>query len=59
MGEMRSAYRVVVGRPDWRRPFGKHMRRWKGNIKINLRKVGWGAWTGFIWLRIGTAGGLL
>jgi hypothetical protein len=56
---MRSAYRVVVGRPDWRRPFGKHMRRWKGNIKINLRKVGWGAWTGSIWLRIGTAGGLL
>jgi hypothetical protein len=28
------------------------------NIKMNLREIGWGIWTGFIWLRIGSSGGL-
>jgi hypothetical protein len=28
-------------------------------IKMDLQEVGWGAWTGLIWLRIGTGGGLL
>ena len=28
------------------------------DIKMDLREVGWGAWTGSIWLRIGTGGGL-
>jgi hypothetical protein len=40
--------------------YGKPRRRWKDNIKINLRDVGWGGTqTGLIWLRIGTGGGLL
>ena len=30
--------------------------RWKDNIKMDLREVGWGAWTGSICLRIGTVG---
>jgi hypothetical protein len=29
------------------------------NIKMDLQEVGWGAWIGLIWLRIGTGGGLL
>jgi len=29
------------------------------NIKMDLKEVGWGAWTGLTWLRIGTVGGLL
>ena len=33
--------------------------RWMYNIKMNLQKVGWGAWTGLIWLRIVTGGGQL
>jgi hypothetical protein len=33
--------------------------RWENNIKMDLKEVGWGAWTGLIWLRIGTGGGLL
>jgi hypothetical protein len=33
--------------------------RWEDNIKMDLQEVGWGAWTGLIWLRIGTGGGLL
>jgi hypothetical protein len=40
-------------------PFGRPRRCWEDNIKIDLRDVGWGAWTGSMWLEIGTDGGLL
>jgi hypothetical protein len=59
MGEGRGAYRILVGRPEGRRPLGRPRRRWEDNIKIDLQDVGWGAWTGLIWLRIWTGGGLL
>jgi hypothetical protein len=42
MGEGRGAYRVLVGRPDRRRPLGRPRRRWEGNIKLDLQEVGWG-----------------
>jgi hypothetical protein len=35
------------------------IRVYSSNIKMDLQEVGWGAWTGLIWLRIGTGGGLL
>jgi hypothetical protein len=59
MGEGRGAYRVLVGRLEGRRPLGRPRRRWEDNIKMDFEEVGWGAWTGLIWLRIGTGGGLL
>jgi hypothetical protein len=59
MGEGRGAYRVSVGRPEGRRPLGRPRHRWEDNIKMDLQEVGWGAWTGLIWLRIGTGGGPL
>jgi hypothetical protein len=59
MGEGRGAYRILVGRPEGRRPFGRPRRRLEDNIKMDLQEVGWGAWTGLIWHRIGTGGGLL
>jgi hypothetical protein len=59
MGERRGAYRLLVGKPEGRRPLRGPRHRWEYNIKIDLREVGWGAWTGSIWLRIGTGGGLL
>jgi hypothetical protein len=60
MGEWRGAYRALVGKPEGRRPLGRPRRRGEDNIKMDLREVGWGgAWTGSIWLRIGTDGGLL
>jgi hypothetical protein len=59
MGERRGAYRASVEKPEGRRPLGRPRRRWEDNIKMDLREVGWGAWTGLIWLRIGTGGGLL
>jgi hypothetical protein len=48
-----------VGKPEGKRKLGRPRRRWKDNIKMELQKVGWGAMTGLIWLRIGTNGGKL
>jgi hypothetical protein len=36
MGERRGAYRVLVGKPEGRRPFGRPRCRWENNIKIDL-----------------------
>jgi hypothetical protein len=59
VGERRGAFRVLVGKPEGKRPLGRHRHRWEDNIKRDPQKVGWGAWTGLIWLRIGTGGGFL
>jgi hypothetical protein len=40
MGERRGAYRVLVGKPEGRRPLERPRHRWEDNIKINLRLVG-------------------
>jgi len=57
MRERRGVYRVLVGKPVGQRPLGRPRRRRKDNIKIHLQKVGKGAWTELIWLRIWTGGG--
>jgi hypothetical protein len=61
MGEQMNAYRILVGMPEGKRPLGGPRRRWVDNIKKDLREIGWDGvvWIGFIWLRIGTSGGLL
>jgi hypothetical protein len=59
MRERRGAYTALVGIPEGRRPLERPRRRWDDNITMDLRDVGWGAWTGSIWNRIGTGGGLL
>jgi hypothetical protein len=41
MGEGRDAYRVLVGRPEGRRPLGRPRRRWEDIIKMDLQDVGW------------------
>ena len=56
MEERRGVYRVLVGKPEGKRPPGRPRHRWEDNIKMDLQEVGWGAWTGMIWLRIGTGG---
>ena len=58
-GEGRGVYRVLVGKPEGRRPLGRPRRRWEYNIKMDLQEVGCGVWTGLRWLRIGTGGGHL
>jgi len=59
MGDRKSAYRVLVGRPEGKNPLGRPRCRWVDNIKIDLQEVGWKAWTGMFWLRIGTCDGCL
>jgi hypothetical protein len=41
MGEKRGAYRILVGRPEGRRPFGRPRHRWEDNIKMDIQEVGW------------------
>jgi hypothetical protein len=41
MGEKRNAYRILVGKPEGRRPLGRQRRRWVDNIKMDLRAIGW------------------
>ena len=42
MGEGRVVYRVLVGKPEGRRPLGRSRRRWEDNIRMHLREVGCG-----------------
>ena len=51
----RGVYRILVGKPEGKKALGRPRLRWEHNIK----KWGVMAWTGSIWLRIGTSGGLL
>jgi hypothetical protein len=39
MGEGRDVYRVLVGKPERKRPLGRPRRRWKGNIKADIQEV--------------------
>jgi hypothetical protein len=41
MGEKRNANRILVGKPEGRRPLGRPRRRWVDNIKMDLREIGW------------------
>jgi hypothetical protein len=50
----RLAYRIFVGRPEGRKALGRPRRRWEDKMKMDLQD-----WTGLVWLRIGTGGGLL
>jgi len=40
MGEGRGVHRVLVGKPEEKRPMGRHRRRWEDNIKMDLQEVG-------------------
>jgi hypothetical protein len=42
MGERRGVYRVLVGKPEGKRPLGRPRCRWKDNIKMDLQEVGCG-----------------
>ena len=39
-GESRSIYRVLMGKPEGKRPPGRSRRRWEDNIKMDLQEVG-------------------
>jgi hypothetical protein len=42
MGQKRNAYRLLVGKPEGKRPLGRPRRRWVDNIRMYLGKVGRG-----------------
>ena len=42
MGEGRGVHRVLVGKPEGKRPLGRHRRRWEDNIEMDLKEVGGG-----------------
>jgi hypothetical protein len=59
IGEWRKVYKFLVENPEGKRPLERRRRRWKDEIKMDLREIGWGVWSGLTRLRIGTAGRFL
>jgi hypothetical protein len=59
MGQMRDTYNILVAKPERKTPLGRPRHRQEDNIRMYLREMGWDVWTGLIWLRIETIGGLL
>jgi len=62
MGEERGVYRVLLGKPEGKRPLGKLRRRWMDNIRVDLQEVGCGYmdWIGlaqdrYRWRALGSA----
>jgi hypothetical protein len=49
MGERRGVYRVLVGKPEGKRPLGRPRPRWEDNIKMDLQEVGYG---GMDWIDV-------
>jgi hypothetical protein len=49
MGKVRGVYRVLVGKPERKRPLGRPRHRWEENIKMDLQEVGCG---GFDWIEL-------
>jgi hypothetical protein len=41
VGEKRNAYRILVGKPEEKRPLGILRRMWDDNLRMDLRKIGW------------------
>jgi hypothetical protein len=49
MGETMNAYRILVGKPEGKRPLKRPRRRWVDNIKLNLREI---EWDGVDWIEL-------
>jgi hypothetical protein len=41
MREKKNAYRILLGKPEGKRPLGRLRRRWADNVKMNLREIRW------------------
>jgi hypothetical protein len=49
MGDRRNEHRMLVGKPEGKRPLGRPRRQGVDNIKINIREIGWG---GMDWINV-------
>jgi hypothetical protein len=56
MGEERNVYRVLIGKPEGKRPLGRPRRRWEDGIRMDLSETGWGS---VDWMQLGTGDGLV
>jgi hypothetical protein len=52
-------YKVLVGKPEGKKPLERPRRRWEDGIRMDFEAVGWEGVGGFSWLRTGAGGGLL
>jgi hypothetical protein len=59
MGDIRNAYDILVGKSAGKKPLGRHRQGWEDHFRIDLMKKRWKLWTGFIWPRTGTGGGII
>jgi hypothetical protein len=41
MGKMRNAFKILVGKPEGKRPHGRPRHRWEDNIRVDLREIEW------------------
>jgi hypothetical protein len=41
MGEERKVHKVLVGKPEGKRPLGRQRRRWEDGIRMDLKEIGW------------------
>jgi hypothetical protein len=55
MGEERKVYKVLVGKPEGKRPLGRPRRRWEDGIRMDITEIGWGV----EWIQLAHGGGLL
>jgi hypothetical protein len=49
MGEMRNAYKILVGNPEGKRPFARSRHGWEDNIRMYVREIGW---EGLNWMHL-------
>jgi hypothetical protein len=59
MWEMRYVYKILIRKPEGKRPIGRPRGRWEDNITMDHRETGWKVVDWILWLRTGTNGGML
>jgi hypothetical protein len=59
MGEIRNAHKILVGKPEAKRPFLRPRHRWEFNIRIYFREIGWEGMDEIQLAQIGFSGELL
>jgi hypothetical protein len=59
MAKERKFYKVLMRKPEGKRPLERQRRRWEAGIRVDLWKIGWGVWIVLYWLEMVTGGWLL